>query len=347
VLKELDALTVAAEQREWDPVRNERRTSIGGHTDRDVYVALLRFARRHGELIPSGVRVSVSVRDLAQEAAVGSTRTVVKALDRLRIEHRLIRRDGTGSGPKSGSLVLLSATDARGNTHPSTGHLKGVENSSVSPCVPPLSAPRLRWSAPGHGGRLGKIRGRIVDVLEATGPLTLDELAGMLGRRPYDLCRRTLPPLLNAGVVECSSGEYRLVEDWRSALDKCREQDDEISAAERQRRDYERERAAFAEAWRRGELVSKAELARRRRNRTQIRTEERHVSGTAEELERVPDVGPELVEALAAYFNRNPHRRGEMPSWLSVALWADDYLLAKPPPAEIEAALLELAGVAA
>jgi hypothetical protein len=37
-----------------------------------------------------------------------------------------------------------------------------------------------------------------------------------------------------------------------------------------------------------------------------------------------------------------------MPSWLSVALWADEYVETKPPPAAVEVALAELLeGVAA
>lgn len=289
VLREIDAMKVATEHHEWDPVRNDRRASIGGHTDRDLYVALLRFAREHGESISAGVRVPVSVRALAEEAAIGSTRTVVKGLDRLRVEHRLIRRDGTGSGPKSGALVLLKAPNARGNTRPPSGLLPGGEEASVSPCVPPLSAERLRWSAPGHGGRLGKIRGRIIDLLEASGPMTLDQIALAMNRRPYDLRTRTLPGLETAGVVECSSGMYRLAADWRSALKRRRKDDGEIAAAERQRDDHKRQQRAFRHAWEKGEVVSKEELLRLRRDRTRIRPEERHVSGTIDELEPVPE----------------------------------------------------------
>ncbi len=299
-------------------------------------------------MIHAGVRVVVSVRALAEEAAIGSTRTVLKGLDRLRTEHRLIRRDGTGSGPKAGALVLLKTPNAKGNTHPPRGGMGGADEVSVSPSsVPPLSAARLRWSAPGYGGRLGKIRGRIIDLLEAAGPMDLDRLARAMNRHPYDLRTRTLPALVDTGVVvECSPGGYRLSDGWRAALNQEREIAGEIDAAARQRREHERQRERFAYAWKRGELVSKEKLARRRRDRTRIRLEERHVSGTIAELEPAEDAAPELVEALAAYLDRNPRRRGERPSWLAVALWADEYLPDKPTSAAVEVALSELWRVA-
>jgi hypothetical protein len=186
-----------------------------------------------------------------------------------------------------------------------------------------------------------------VDVLESAGALTLEQLAGALGRRAYDVQNRYLEPLVAAGVVECSDGQYRLSANWRAALDRRRREDGELEAAHLQRIRHEDQRRGFAEAWRRGELVSKAEFARRRRNRDRIRPGERHVSGALEELQRVVEPSPELVAALREFLRRNPHRTTEKPSWLSVALWAEDYTPTKPPPEEIGAALLDLAEVAA
>jgi hypothetical protein len=92
--------------------------------------------------------------------------------------------------------------------------------------------------------------------------------------------------------------------------------------------------------------VSNEELARRHRDRSRIRPRERYPSGTIGELERVEAAPPELVEALAAYLDRNPRRRDERPSWLAVAVWADEYLPDKPTPAAVEVALYELRGAA-
>lgn len=74
--------------------------------------------------------------------------------------------------------------------------------------------------------------------------------------------------------------------------------------------------------------------------------------GEISELERIePDAPPTaddaLVVALRGFFARNLHRAGETPSWLSVALWAEEYLDRRPPPAEVETALVELMSEAA
>ena len=61
--------------------------------------------------------------------------------------------------------------------------------------------------------------------------------------------------------------------------------------------------------------------------------------GEIRELERVGPADAELVEALAAYLDRHPRRAGETPSWLAVALWADEYLPSKTTPAAVEVAL--------
>lgn len=314
-------------------------SGVADHSTRDVYLVLLDCGDEHGTEIGPGVRVSISVREIAERAAIGSTLTVWRCINRLR-RRGLVRRDGTGRGPQSGAIVLLCGPRAQVNTLTTGGAGEEREEASV---YFRASAPRLRWSAPGHGGRLGKIRGRIIDLLESRGPLTVEELADELAhKRPWDLRRRTLAPLVAAGVVECVSGEYRLTAGWRQVLDKRREEDGEIEAARWQRKQHEDQRERFREAWRRGDVVSKGEFARRRRNRARIRPEERHVSGTVEELEPIEKADPELVEALVAFLDRNPHRRDESPSWLSVALWAHEYLPEKPDKAAVELALVEL-----
>jgi hypothetical protein len=314
------------------------------HTDPDVLLALCRIARRHGEMIPAGVRVAVSVREIALEAGVGSAGTVTKSTKRLR-RAGIIRRDGTTkTGTKCGAFVILDPR-ANGNTNPPGGVLDVEGSASVSTCAAPRSAPRLRWSAPGRAGRLGKRRGRIVDVLELADEagLTADALADVLtgadGKRPRprDLERRTLPPLLAAGVVDCDSGRYRLSASWREALDRRREEDGEIAAARLQRLRDDEAREAFREAWRNGEVISRER--RDRLDRDRIRPEERHPSGIIADLERVSDPAPALVAALATYLDMNPNRAAEGPSWLAVALWSGDHVAGKPTAADVEIAL--------
>jgi hypothetical protein len=333
----------------------------GEHTDHDVLLAVCRFARRHGTMIPSGVRVEVSVRELAQEAAIGSTRTVHKAIDRLR-QAGYLRRDGGGkNGPKRGALVILR-TRAGGNTQPPSSSI-ATDRSSVSPCAPPRSAPRLRWSAPGHGGRLGKRRGRVVDVLEGAGGAGLDlealadALTGEDGRRPRtrDLRRRTLSPLIKNAVVECVAGKYRLSADWRNALERRRVEDGEIKAARLQRVYHREQQRAFREAWARGEVVSRSEFARQRtlRDRDRLRPEERHVSGTVSDLEHAPEPDPELLEALRQYLALNPRQhpdehppadRRMQTSWLASTLWAHRLVEGRPTPDDVALALAEIGG---
>jgi hypothetical protein len=333
-------------------------SKTGENTDYDVLLAACRIARRHGTMIPSGVRVEASVRELAEEAAVGSTRTVHKAITRLRRGGRL-RRDGGGrNGPKRGALVILPPR-AKGNTQP-PGCSIDTDKASVSPCAPPRSAPRLRWSAPGYAGRLGKRRGRIIDVLEGAGEaLDLDALADALtgadGKRPRtrDLRRRTLTPLVEAGVVECVAGEYRLSAEWRFALDSRRVENGEVEAARLQRVYHLEQQRAFREAWARGEVVSKGELDRRCRNRDRIRPGERHVSGTVAELEHAPAPDPQLLEALREYLDRNPRQHPDQHppgdrvmqrSWLASTLRVYRLVEGRPTPQDVALALAEIGG---
>lgn len=88
------------------------------------------------------------------------------------------------------------------------------------------------------------------------------------------------------------------------------------------------------------------------RNRHKVRPDpvpEKPPAGEIRELERLEDeelVPVELLQALKVFLRRNPHRRGEFPSWLATALWAEDLVLAKPPP-ELVARALDLLEVAA
>jgi hypothetical protein len=225
---------------------------MGGKSDRDVMVVLLTLARRHGESIPAGVRVEVSYRDLALLAAV-SKKTIWKAIRRLKLAG-LLRADNLGRLPEeAGAFVLVAApggTPARGAAQvlvtPSTGGraVEGVTNTCAPPATP--TAPRLRWSAPGYR-RLGKSAGQVVDVLEAAGgSLTLQDLADRTGsKRPRDLRRRTLPRLVEAGVVVVEAGVVALAGDWRESLEVERERAGENAAHRRDADRYQREREAY------------------------------------------------------------------------------------------------------
>jgi hypothetical protein len=53
---------------------------------------------------------------------------------------------------------------------------------------------------------------------------------------------------------------------------------------------------------------------------------------------------PTLTRCLARYLAKNPHRRGETPSWLAIACWAeyDELEGNKPTPQDVREALREL-----
>jgi hypothetical protein len=342
VLEALDVVEARLWTREW--------RGMGGKSERDAYIALLKASREHGEMIPGGVRASLGVRDWALATGVSK---------RAMFDHRkrgerkpgiisrlkragLVRADSTGRRDgEAGAFVLVMSAEFH---HSSTGGKSGESGET-------LRSPRLRWSAPvlervgdetirSVITRLGKTRGQVIDTLEAAGgELHLQDLYGRLypdrspsdrGRwRPWDFRRRVLPRLEAAAVVECSGEIGSLTRDWREALEREREVAGEIAAERRDRARYAREREAFA-------------------RRHEIRPEPvpEYPAGEIGELERVPDVDAELVEALEGFLQRNPHRTQEKPSWLSVALWADEYLPSKPLPEAVEMALAELGAVA-
>jgi hypothetical protein len=121
-----------------------------------------------------------------------------------------------------------------------------------------LRAPRLRWSRPKFTPRrgivadtrkvrksvklesrdrikrLGKIRGAILDVLDAAGgTATLEEIAEALHRsRPRDIRRRNLPMLEEAGVIVVDDDVVVFTENWLEALDAARELGKEVEADE-------------------------------------------------------------------------------------------------------------------
>lgn len=236
-LAALELITARLERREW--------RGMAGKSDRDVFIALLNHARRHGRLIPTGVRVGYGTRALALAAGV-SHPTALEAISRLRQTGLLRKDDANRSGTQAGAFVLVLPHAGRASLYHSDHSLLG--GLVVKTCAPPHGPPppRLRWSAPDER-RLGKTAGAVVDALEAAGgELPLAELAARVkSKRPRDLKRRALARLEAAGVVACSGATVALARDWLDALERERENAGEIAAHHRDLARYEREQELF------------------------------------------------------------------------------------------------------
>jgi hypothetical protein len=232
------------ERRFWD----EKWSGMGGATDRDVYLKLIEAAMEYGKVHPDGIRVERAQGPLALESKV-STRTLWKSLNRLE-KRGLIYRDNEDRKPDECGAFVLRASVSHNRRQKATED-NVITSSEVSYARDlHLRAPRLRWSQPQYTPRrglvtgtrkvrqgvkaeprpaikrLGKIRGAILDALDAAGgTLTLRELADTLHRsRPRDIRRRNLPMLEAAGIVAVSeAGDVvSLAPDWLARLEEQR-----------------------------------------------------------------------------------------------------------------------------
>jgi hypothetical protein len=319
---------------------------MGGHSARDVALKLIEAARRHGKVVDDGIRVTKAQGPLAIEAKV-SSRTLWKALNRLE-EWGFLYRDNEGrDDDKPGAFVLRASVshyrDSRDRPEATTLREEQLHKGDLH-----LRAPRLRWSSPGYKPRrgvvegtrmvrkgtrrpprdpirrLGKIRGAIVDVLDAAGgTASLQEVAETLHRaRPRDLVRcktsragRNGPVimLLQAGIVEwaCEVGTrreiLRLTPNWLEHLEGARELGKEVEADEL--------------AVRRHKLKSRAFHSRHQRQADEDPAED--------EMQERRDGYPNrrrraIEEAIARLFGERPEYRARRTGQVTCALI--DYL---------------------
>jgi hypothetical protein len=242
---------------------------MGGHSARDVALKLIEAARRHGKVVDDGIRVTKAQGPLAIEAKV-SARTLWKALNRLE-EWGLLYRDNEGrDDDKPGAFVLRANVshyrERRDQPETTTLREDQLHRGDLH-----LRAPRLRWSRPKYTPRrgvvrdtrmvrqsiklesrdairrLGKIRGAMLDALDAAGgTATLQEIADALHRaRPRDLRRRNLPMLEEAGIVVVEGDVLHLAEDWLERLEDQRELGKEVEADELATRRHKLKSRAF------------------------------------------------------------------------------------------------------
>jgi hypothetical protein len=240
---------------------------MGGHSARDVYLKLVEAAKHHGKVVEDGIRVTKAWGPLELEAKV-SRRTLAKALNRLE-EWGLVYRDNGDRKPdKTGAFVLRATVnhyrESRDRPEEQTLREDHLHEGGLH-----LRAPRLRWSSPRvkprrgtvegtrkvRNGvrrpprdpirRLGKIRGAIIDTLDAAGgSATLQDVADTLHRaRPRDLTRRKNPEndkgrdgpaimLEDAGILSIEGDVLHLAENWLDRLDDARKLGKEVEADE-------------------------------------------------------------------------------------------------------------------
>jgi len=175
---------------------------VGGKTERDVVRTLIQFAERYGHLIEPGVRVTISIRDLALASGCGR-KTIERVVKRLRLSGWLRGDNGHRKGTDSGAFVLLARQGDDTHSIASSAACSSVVTLSRLPEITPC----FRWR-----GFLGKGKAGALYALEVFGEQTLGELAERLGfSRPRDLRRLYLDPLSEMGLIEDRGGIYALV----------------------------------------------------------------------------------------------------------------------------------------
>jgi hypothetical protein len=373
VLAKLDRVALAVDGASWP--------GIGGKSERDVMISLIKIARAEGREwsapVGEGVRVRIAYRRLALSAAVGAG-SAHRAVSRLKRKGWL-RGDSYGrADDEAGALVLVSVREVE-QAQPAPPYGSGAMGY---PVPPPATSPRLRHSRGVYesmGGvlwrvatirRLGKSAGHAVDVIEhAGGRMTLEDLYGRMYPykdpqdrkrwRPKDLLRDSasgsktyegpLTRLGKAGVLEISGDEIALTPDWLGRINRRREEDQEIADFRRDTKRYQEDtdnnrggRKAAAAKAKPDRAPTQAEMDQARENRP---------DGLIGELERVPDVvelddgvDVDLLAALAAALIRWPDHRHDYPSWWASTLHVEGWLDYRPDPGDVARALAMLPG---
>ncbi len=211
-----------------------------GGSNYTVYEALLEVAELHAWITEHGaVCVSVSVRELAMRAGV-STRTCIKALQRLQEQHLLYRVPM----PTKGTAGRLILRDVAGDLTPeftiqSTSKEAMLSGEGLSELLTALK--RFRSGA----GRITPTMLLHVRCLAFLGEEGADVawVSRVLERRP-DNVRRTLRALETRGIVEARGrNSYRIPYDLLARLELALIEDriPDTERAQRRRNDDERE----------------------------------------------------------------------------------------------------------
>ena len=281
--------------------------TTGQNTGAAIVRVLTIEAQRSGEIVAGGVRVVMDRRTLAERAAK-SRRAVDKAIDHL-CETGELRRDNAGRKAERAGAFVLPTGAAQKGTHkgkkqsPREGDRQAGEETRTGarydpgghPSARGDQVPALRWpkvilywamkdgrrivAASHYVARLGEKRGEIArHVLEAGGCVEVAEIMARFASakaRPRDFDRRVLGPLVEAGIlVRSEAGStVEIAPDWRGALEREREDAEEIEDARRQRQAHARQRAAYRDRDQTPADVQTAPLVGKEENR-RIRAEQ-------------------------------------------------------------------------
>jgi putative DNA primase/helicase len=243
VQEALDLIEAEISRRHWPGVKSATRWKI--------LIALIHRARRHGEMIPRGVRVEVAHRQLGELAGC-ATSTVTKHLLEMRQEG-LIGYDNFGRPRnQSGAIVLPFASTSvlpGGGDDSTPAHLSTQVGTPQHHCVvgvPRLGPlPALRPSVAGLP-RLGPSAQRVLDaLLRFGGTAHKRALANALETRTSNLTRKggALRRLVEAEIVGWEGNFVWALPAWREALEAARKRGAEDEAVEVQRALHALERA--------------------------------------------------------------------------------------------------------
>lgn len=252
--------------------------TIGQNTRAAVVRVITEEAGMSGELVEGGVRVVMDRRTLAEKAAK-SKGAVNRAIETLEDEPGALRVDNDGRRPeKAGAFILpIAQKGTQNGGRGAPGGEVGQEGESFSPLsnapsdrggypsaltddVPALRWPKviLYWEWKGsrreladyhYVPRLGEKRGQIIrHVLEEGGSSSVEDLMGRFAgerTRPWDFRRRTLGPLVKAGILDETAEGVALTDDWREALERERERANELEDARKQRQRHADQRRKY------------------------------------------------------------------------------------------------------
>jgi hypothetical protein len=156
----------------------------------------------------------------------------------------------------------------------------------------------LRWSAPGER-RSGKTIEALLDALHYLGGSATDrELSLAIHREKRVRAMRThLDELVDEGIIKRSGERFFFHKHTDVELVTTRATNGEMQADDRQQDKHEEERVKFRDAWKRGEVLSKAKLTRRRQNMPKpegktLQKEERRQQRERYDQEDVPVPSP-------------------------------------------------------